>query len=129
MAKKMSKGGKQFLSLIFHLAVLLLMVSLYDTARAMLKKDAPKSSTSETTSKKTTPAPAKKPVANKADENLATKPISRSTGTGAQINNKLTETKGKIEERGTSMADLMEQKRKKELEKKAAEEKAEKKSD
>jgi hypothetical protein len=41
MAKKVKvkkKGSKRLLSLIFHLVVLVMMVYLYDTARAMLGK-------------------------------------------------------------------------------------------
>lgn len=39
MAKKMSRGGKRFLSLIFHLVVLVGMVIAYERARELLKGD------------------------------------------------------------------------------------------
>lgn len=42
MAKKISKGTKRIMSIIFHLVVLVVMVNLYDAARAMLSKDSPK---------------------------------------------------------------------------------------
>ncbi|MES2982931.1 MAG: hypothetical protein V4727_11505 [Verrucomicrobiota bacterium] len=41
MAKKISRGAKRIMSLIFHLVVLFGMVTLYDTARAILNNDAP----------------------------------------------------------------------------------------
>lgn len=51
MAKKISRGVKRILSLIFHLVVLFVMVSLYDTARAMLKNDVPPPPKAEKTTK------------------------------------------------------------------------------
>lgn len=42
MAKKISKGTKRFMSIIFHLVVLIVMVNLYDAGRAMLGKEKPK---------------------------------------------------------------------------------------
>ena len=51
MAKKISRGTKRILSLIFHLVVLFGMVSLYDSARAMLKGGEPEKATSEKTTK------------------------------------------------------------------------------
>lgn len=51
MAKKMSRGGKRILSLIFHLVVLFVMVNLYDAARGMFKKEIPKPPKAETTAK------------------------------------------------------------------------------
>ncbi len=44
MAKKVKstkKGGKRILSLIFHVIVLIVMVNIYDAARALFRKDLP----------------------------------------------------------------------------------------
>ncbi len=44
MAKKVKstrKGGKRILSIIFHLVVLVVMVTIYDAARALFRKDVP----------------------------------------------------------------------------------------
>ncbi len=120
MAKKMSKGGKRFLSLIVHVMVLVVMVSLYDTARAMLKNIEPKTAASEKASKDK-----KESTVKKTPKEDTIKPISKTAtkSTGKSAHTRLTETKSKMEARGTSMADLMAEKERRAQEK-AAQEKA-----
>ncbi len=120
MAKKMSKGGKRFLSLIFHVVVLMIMVSLYDTARGVLKNYEPKTATSEKASKDK-----KAPTAKKTPKEDTIKPISKKAtqSTEKSAHTKLTETRGKMEERGTSMEDLMAEKQRRAQEKAKQEQK------
>jgi hypothetical protein len=113
MAKKMSKGGKRLLSLLFHLAVLVGMVAAYDAGRAFLAAPENAEAASEATDGKTDKKTGSKPAAS-------SKPAPNSKPTSKQVTGKLKETEAKMEERGTSMQDLMEQKKKKE---KAEEEK------
>jgi hypothetical protein len=101
MAKNMSKGRKRLLSLIFHLVVLTVMVIAYDTARSLMKSGGSESAPTEKTEK---------------DEKVS---ISTGKQVGKTIGNKLSETKTKMEGRGTSMADLMEEKERRAKEKAA----------
>ena len=110
MAKKMSKGGKRLLSLLFHLVVLIGMVAAYDAGRAFLAARENAEAASEATDGKTDKKTASKPAPS-------SKPAPNSKPTSKQVTGKLKETEGKMEERGTSMQDLMEQKKKKEKEK------------
>ena len=114
MAKKVKikkKGSNRLLSLIFHLVVLVVMVNLYDAARAMFKKDDSKPPTSE-----------------KSTDNTKSNSTNKTSGKGGKIKNKLSDIKDDAEVRGTSMEDLMAEKQKREkakAEKAAQEKKAE----
>lgn len=102
MAKKVKvkkKGSKRILSIIFHLIVLVVMVNIYDAARALIsnKNENPPKSENQTKGGKGSSS-------------------SKSSGIG-KVGNKLKDTKGKMEERGTSMEDLMAEKQRREKEK------------
>ncbi len=124
MAKKVSKRTKLFLSILFHLIVLVIMVNAYDNARA-LYADFMKNRGSETSAKSKDKSSGKKGDDKKVKKQGTIEPIggAKPTGiiqpTGSQIKSKLNETENKLEERGTSMEDLLDQKRKKDAEKAA----------
>lgn len=85
------------------------MVTLYDAARALLKKVDSKPPTSENST-----GSAKSTSTNKSTDK---KPDSKSTGSGKQIKNKLSDIEKDAEKRGTSMEDLMAEKQRREKEK------------
>jgi hypothetical protein len=113
MAKKVKvkkKGSNRILSVVFHLVVLVVMVSLYDAARAMLKKIDPKLPASEEASNDKKTSTSKDAPVKKNDGNLGITPIPKSNQSGNTIKNKLSDIKQDGVQRGSSMEDQMAEK-------------------